>query len=106
LLYITAPNREVAESLGRFLVESRLAACANVIDGVTSIYRWKGEIQSDTEAICIAKTSHELIDKATRAIVERHPYELPCVVALDITAGHDAFLQWIEESVSPQRDEG
>ena len=57
LLYITVPNRAEAESLGRHLVESRLVACVNFLDGVTSMYRWEGKLQSDSETVCIAKTT-------------------------------------------------
>jgi periplasmic divalent cation tolerance protein len=105
LLYITVPDRAEAESLGRYLVASRLVACVNIIGGVTSMYRWEGKVQSDSEVICIAKTTEAMVEEATRAIVERHSYEVPCVVALELTKGNAAFLQWIEDAVGPQSED-
>ena len=105
-LYITAPDREQAESLGRFLVESRLAACVNILGGMNSLYWWAGEVQSDSEVVCIAKTTEALAEEATRQLVERHPYDTPCVVALDVSSGNPEFLQWVARSVGPRSESG
>ncbi len=105
LLYITVPDRAEAESLGRYLVESRLVACVNILDGVTSMYRWEGRVQSDSETVCIAKTTEAMVEEAIRAIVERHSYEVPCVVSLEVTKGTAAFLQWVEDAMGPQSEE-
>ena len=95
LLYVTTETEEEAKAIGRSLVEARLAACANVIGGMTPIFRWKGRVEEGREAILIAKTSADLVPAATRLIVEAHGYDLPCVVALPIEPGHQPFLDWI-----------
>ena len=95
LLYVTAETAAEAKAIGRALVEARLAACANVLDGMTPIFRWNGEVREGSEAVLIAKTRNDLVPAATRLIVEAHSYDLPCVVALPIEAGHQPFLDWI-----------
>ena len=95
VLYITVPNREEGLRIGRALVEEKLAACANVIDGLTSIFRWEGAVQEESEALLIAKTDRALIDAASDLVKLEHSYECPCVVALPIIGGNQDFLGWI-----------
>jgi len=101
-LYVTAPDRAVALDLARDLVGARLAACANVSTGVTSVYRWQGRVEQDDECVLVLKTTAARVEDATRRLVERHPYECPCVVALPIEAGHGPFLAWIRDEVAPE----
>jgi periplasmic divalent cation tolerance protein len=102
LVYITTPGPEEARRIGRALVAARLAACANVYSGVTSIFWWEGEIQEAAEAVLIVKTQEPLVDALTEKVGELHSYECPCVVALPLTGGNPAFLDWIEaETRSP-----
>lgn len=95
VLYITVPNREEGLRIGRALVEEKLAACANVIDGLTSIFRWEGAVQEEAEALLIAKTDRALIDAASDLVKLEHSYDCPCVVALPIIGGNQDFLGWI-----------
>jgi periplasmic divalent cation tolerance protein len=95
LIYVTAASRDEAVALGRALVESRLVACANVLGAATSIYWWEGEVQEESEAVLVCKTRSELIDSVIERVKELHSYTCPCVVALPITAGNPAFLDWI-----------
>jgi len=94
-VYITASDADEARRLARALVESRLAACANVFDGMTSVYRWEGAVQESNEAVLIAKTREELVPALTEKIQDLHSYDCPCVVALPLTGGSDEFLAWI-----------
>lgn len=88
-----------AERLARALVEGRLAACVNVVPGVRSFYRWKGEVDSGVEFLLIVKTSRELFP-ALRAEMERlHPYELPELLALPVVAGAENYLSWFQASL-------
>ena len=96
LIYITAPNREEAVKMARSLVESRLVACANVLDGATSLYWWEGKVQEESEVVMICKTRADLVEAVIARVGEIHPYSCPCVVALPITAGNPAFLAWID----------
>ena len=93
--YVTASSREEAARIGRTMVEERLAACANVIDGMTSIYRWQGKIEEGHEAVLILKTELALIDALTARVKALHSYTVPCVVAWPIAAGNADFLRWI-----------
>ena len=102
-IYVTASDSEEARRIGRALVEARLAACANVIDRVTSVYWWQGEVQEDDEAVLIAKTREDLVDDLTAKVKELHSYECPCVVALPVTGGNAEFLDWIAAETGPDR---
>ena len=95
LVYMTAETPEQARALGRALVETRLAACANVIPGMVPIFWWDGAVQEGSEAVLIAKTRRELLEELTAFVTARHDYDCPCVVALPIEGGNSAFLDWI-----------
>lgn len=96
LIYVTASNRDEALRLARALVEERLVACANVLDGATSLYWWDGKVQEEAEAVLIAKTRASLVESVVARVKALHSYSRPCVVALPIQAGNPAFLQWID----------
>ncbi len=95
----TAPDSATAERLARRVVESRLAACVNVVTGVVSIYRWKGEVHTDEERLLVIKTHAERWEALRETLVREHPYELPEVLALPVLAGHPPYLQWLDEGV-------
>lgn len=95
MAYVTAPNRDEALKLAATLVEERLAACANVIDGVTSLYWWQGAVQHEPEASLILKTRADLVEALKRRVCELHSYTVPCVVAWPIAAGNETFLDWV-----------
>ena len=97
---VTAPNEEEAAGIAKALVEERLAACANIVPGVRSIYRWEGKVQDDPEVLMVIKTRRELFDKLEKRVRELHPYEVPEVIALDITKGSEPYLGWISQSTS------
>lgn len=98
-VYITTSSRDEAERIGRTLVEERLAACVNILDGMTSMYWWEGELQSSQEAVLIAKTNNERLSALTERTAELHSYDCPCIVSLPIEHGYDPFLIWIHNSV-------
>jgi periplasmic divalent cation tolerance protein len=95
-----ASSHEDADFLGRELVERHLAACINIIPGVTSIYRWRGEVEKNDEVLLLIKTTAERFDALREAIVKLHNYELPEVIAVEVRSGHGPYLAWLEESVS------
>lgn len=94
-VYVTAADREAALALGRALVEERLAACANVIDGMESIYWWQGKLEQAREAVVILKTRAGLVAALTERVRALHDYDCPCVVALPIVGGNPDYLSWI-----------
>jgi periplasmic divalent cation tolerance protein len=97
MIYITTPSPQEALRIGRAVVADRLAACANVLPGITSVYRWQGEVQEEGETALILKTRSDLVERLTARVKELHSYDCPCVVALPIAGGNPDFLQWIAE---------
>lgn len=95
LLYSTFPSRDEAVSLSRLLLEERLIACANIVGGVTSVYRWQGELQEENEVLLIAKTTAAQVDAAIARISSAHSYEVPCITAWPLAKGHAPFRDWI-----------
>lgn len=99
LAYITAKDKEQALFLGKTFVEECLAACVNVFDNMTSIYRWNGEICTDNECVLIAKTSSEKFEKLVERVKELHTYDCPCVLSIPITKGSPQYLDWLSASL-------
>ena len=93
--YVTTGSKEEALRIGRILVEERLAACANVLDGMTSVYRWNGAVEQAEEAVLIAKTRSSLFDSLTERVRELHSYDTPCVVELTLARGNPDYLDWL-----------
>ncbi len=98
--FSTVGRAEDAERIARALVERRLAACVNVVPGVVSLYRWKGEVCRDEELLLVFKTRAERLPQLREALLALHPYELPELVALPIESGHPPYLAWLDEGVS------
>jgi len=90
-----------AERVATSLVEERLAACVNIVPGVVSIYRWKGNVEQEPELMLVIKTLAERVEALKARLVQLHPYELPEVVVIPIGGGHAPYLAWIEEQVRP-----
>ena len=95
------PDSDSAFNLARELVGMRLAACANVLSPVTSFYRWAGRQEQATEHPVLIKTTRERYAELERAIRERHPYELPEIIAWPIENGLAAYLDWVEREATP-----
>ncbi|MBF0323766.1 divalent-cation tolerance protein CutA [Magnetospirillum moscoviense] len=95
LLYVTAPSRDVAMTLAHALVGERLAACANLLGPIQSVYWWDGKVNDEPEVALILKTRTELVPEATERLRALHPYSCPCVVAIAIDGGNPAFLGWL-----------
>ena len=95
-LYVTVPNADEAKKIGEALVAERLVACANIVGPIASIYWWQGQIQRDSEAVLIAKTRAELVERVIARVKSLHSYTVPCVVSLPIERGNPDFLEWIE----------
>jgi periplasmic divalent cation tolerance protein len=96
----TAGSADDAERIASAVVERGLAACVNVVPGVVSVYRWKGEVQRDEEWLLVMKTTSARFEGLRAAVVELHPYDVPEVIRLPIEGGHAPYLEWIDESVS------
>lgn len=97
----TCPDADTARSLAQHLVEQGLAACVNIISGIHSVYRWQGRIESGEEHLLVIKTRQSAYAGLEQAIRERHPYELPEIIAVPVSQGLPAYLDWISENTRP-----
>lgn len=95
LVLTTLPDGERGRALVRDLVERRLAACGTVIDGVTSIYRWEGEVAEAGEVQVILKTRRACWAELQRVVADLHPYDVPELLALPVELGLPAYLAWV-----------
>ena len=98
-VHVTAPSLDTAEAIGQALVTERLAACAQIVPGIRSIYRWKGKVELDTEAMLVIKTTPERYQALERRVKSMHPYEVPEVVVLPILGGSPQYLDWLAAQV-------
>jgi periplasmic divalent cation tolerance protein len=95
----TLPDRDAANRLGRRLVEERLAACAQIVGPVSSVYWWQGEVETASEWYCNLKTIAARVPALMARVRELHPYETPEIIVLAVVEGDAAYLGWIGESV-------
>lgn len=95
LVFSTCPDEQTAEHLAASLVEAKAAACVNILGPLRSVYRWQGKVQKDDEMLLIVKTHRDRYAHVERLIVEQHPYELPEVVQIAVSAGSADYLSWI-----------
>jgi periplasmic divalent cation tolerance protein len=94
LVLCTCPFDKAAE-LAQFLVETHLAACVNILPEVRSVYRWEGKVCNEAESLLLVKTGQAVYPELERRLRERHPYEIPEIVAIPIERGLPDYLQWI-----------
>ncbi|MFN7131198.1 MAG: divalent-cation tolerance protein CutA [Myxococcales bacterium] len=99
VVLVTAPDEAKAAEIGRALVEERLAACANIVPAIRSIYRWEGKVQDDAEVLMLLKTRKSAFGALEARVKALHPYTCPEIIALPIEKGHWPYLKWIAESV-------
>jgi periplasmic divalent cation tolerance protein len=95
-VYVTASSREEALGIGRKIVGERLAACANVLDAMSSIYWWQDRLMEEGEASLILKTTDAQLPQLIQRVRELHSYDCPCVVAFPIADGNPDYLAWIK----------
>ncbi len=95
----TAGSQEEASRIANGLVERRLAACVNVVPGVSSTYRWKGAIQTDAEWLLVIKTRADRLDAVKAAVRELHSYEVPEIVMIEVSDADAGYAAWVNESV-------
>ena len=98
-VYAVFANAEEAERIGRAVVEARLAACANILPPIRSIYRWQGKVERADEVAAIFKTSDTIVDALMTRIAGLHSYDVPCIVAWPVDKVLQSYAQWVDESV-------
>lgn len=95
VVYVTASDATEARRIGRAVVGARLAACANVIAGMRSVYWWQGKLEEGREAILILKTTADRLEALVARVKQLHSYECPCIEALPVVGGHQPYLDWV-----------
>ena len=98
IILCTCPDRTTAERIAETVVSERLAACVNIAPGLTSIYRWEGQIQREAELLLLIKTRQAVYPQLEARIRELHPYQVPELIALPIQTGSAAYLNWITDN--------
>jgi periplasmic divalent cation tolerance protein len=101
LVITNLPDRDSAAKLAHALVEKRLAACINILSPCRSIYRWKGKTEDAEEFPLLIKTTRSRYAELEAAIRAGHPYDLPEIIAVRLTGGLPAYLQWVESETQP-----
>ncbi|XP_041455762.1 protein CutA homolog [Lytechinus variegatus] len=97
--FVTVPDKEVGEKLASDIVKQKLAACVNMIPGLTSVYEWDGKIEKDQEVLLMIKTRRSKIDELSEYMRKNHPYDVAEVISLPIENGNLPYLQWVTKSV-------
>jgi periplasmic divalent cation tolerance protein len=95
LAYITFPDVTTARSVMHELLERQWIACANMLPGAVSLYRWQGKVEETSECVVVVKTQAEHLEAVVNHIKEKHPYQIPCILALPVHEGNPQFLQWV-----------
>ncbi|MGD2075982.1 MAG: divalent-cation tolerance protein CutA [Gammaproteobacteria bacterium] len=95
IIFCTAPDGDTGRRIAEELVEYRLAACVNLLPGIESVYRWQGEVQRDSEVLLLIKARASDYAEVEAAIMALHPYELPEIVAVPLSGGLPAYLDWV-----------
>ncbi len=101
VVLITVPEAETGLKIARTLVEERLAACVNLVPGLTSVYRWEGRVVEDGEVLLIVKTTTQAFPRLKERVLALHPYTLPEIIALPIWEGHLPYLAWVQAETQP-----
>jgi periplasmic divalent cation tolerance protein len=99
VVFTTCDSEEQAESVGRHLVEQRLAACVSIVRGLRSIYRWRDQIEDATEWLLVIKSRRDLLPALRVEIEKKHSYEVPEVLALQVVEGSESYLSWLDREL-------
>ena len=100
LIYCTCPDQETAERIARQLISDKLAACVNILPGVSSIYEWQGQIETAQEHLLLVKSQESRYAAIEMAIKALHPYQLPEIIAVALERGSAEYLKWIDSCLS------
>jgi periplasmic divalent cation tolerance protein len=97
VIMVTTPGPEPAKEIAMALVEAEAVACVSIIDKITSIFRWKGKVEQETECLLIIKTRAERVEEVIQKVKSLHSYDVPEIIALPIVDGNPSYLKWIDE---------
>ena len=104
LIITTVNNADEAVKLSELLVKEQAAACVSISSPVTSVYTWKGNVETEKEVMMFIKTVKENYKNVEKLILENHSYEVPEIIALPVTGGEEKYLQWVSNGSAPPAD--
>lgn len=100
VIFITTSSKKEARHIAEKLIESKLAACVNIVDKIESVFWWQAKVDKSKEALLIVKTRKSLLSKLIKKVKSWHSYTVPEIIALPIMAGNKKYLEWIDESLT------
>jgi periplasmic divalent cation tolerance protein len=103
IVFVTAPDLETARLLAAKTLEAGVIACANLVPGIESHYRWQGKLESSSEVLLVLKTTLGALDSLEKIILQHHPYDTPEIVSVPISNGNERYLEWLGASSSAGR---
>jgi periplasmic divalent cation tolerance protein len=101
IVFSTCASQEEAKRIARGLVEERLAACVNIIDGIESIYSWQGKVEESKEVMLVVKSRRDLLGRLQERLASMHSYEVPEAIAIPVVDGLPAYLEWLDREIDP-----
>ncbi|HNV70555.1 MAG TPA: divalent-cation tolerance protein CutA [Candidatus Ozemobacteraceae bacterium] len=101
IVLVTVPDKKLGENIAAELIRLRLAACVNIIPGITSIYEWEGKVETGSEILLIIKTRVEAFDALRRIVQALHPYQVPEIISVPVEMGLQKYLDWVDAMVPP-----
>ena len=100
IVYVTAKDLTEGRKIAAHLLERKLVACVNIVNGIESHYRWEGNLEQSAEVLLVIKTRKSLFSKVVKAVKEAHSYQVPEIIALPLIAGDKNYLDWIGKETS------
>lgn len=104
-VFMTVDKKDAAEKIAATLVEKRLAGCVQIVGPVSSCFQWQGKLELAQEYLCIIKSRQDLFEALEKIVVQMHPYEVPELLAMPVTAGSKGYLHWLEKELEPEPPE-
>ena len=99
IIFCTTPDFKCAKKISKILVEKEIAACCNIISGLTSIYKWENKLQEDSEFLIMIKSVSDKFSSVTEEILTIHPYSVPEIISLEINECSEKYLDWVVRSI-------
>ena len=101
VIFVIAGSTSEGERLAKALVETRLAACVNIVSPVKSVFRWQGKVCEEKEVLLVIKSARENLDQVVEQVKKLHTYEVPEIIALPILGGSEDYLNWLRDESNP-----
>lgn len=100
MVFCSCPSYEIGQEIATKIVEAKLAACVNIIPGLTSIYSWEGKIETSSEVLLLIKTTEKVYSQLEKSLIHLHPYDCPEIIGVPIEQGNKGYLEWIKQAIS------